>query len=139
MQPGVDFQLITADLPCRVRGAARHLAEVVQIVLDNALRFSPHQKCIRVHVQTTATEVSLTITDQGQGFPCEFAGEVFQPFTITDVRHHCQGSGLNLALARVIVEAYGGQIQAHSAGVGAGATFTMRFPVVTLPPARAAA
>jgi signal transduction histidine kinase len=106
---------------------------VVQIVLDNALQFSPQEKCISVHVQTTAAEVILTIADRGQGFPCEFARELLQPFTITDVMHHCQGTGLNLALARVIVEAYGGQIQAHSAGVGEGATFTMRFPVVALP------
>jgi len=133
VQPGVDFQLTTSAVPCHVRGAAQHLTEVVQIVLDNALQFSPQEKCIRVHVQTTAAEVILTIADRGQGFPCEFARELFQPFTITDVMHHCQGTGLNLALARIIVEAYGGQIQAHSAGVGEGATFTMRFPVVALP------
>jgi signal transduction histidine kinase len=139
VRPEVDFQLTTCAAPCPVRGAAQHLAEVVRIVLDNALQFSPKTKCIRVQLQTTASEVILTIADRGQGFPCELARELFQPFTITDVMHHCQGTGLNLALARVIVEAYGGQIQAHSAGVGEGATFTMRFPAVALPQLRAAA
>lgn len=130
--PGVDCQIADADVPCGVRGDVRHLVDVVRIVLDNALKFCQAEPCIRVHVQATAMHVILTIADRGQGFPCEFARELFQPFTISDVTHHMRGTGLNLALARVIVEAYGGQIEAHSDGVGKGATFTMTFPAVAI-------
>lgn len=132
-EPGVDFQLTGAAGPCLVRGEAGHLVEVVRIVLDNALKFCQAEKYISVHVQATAAQVILTIADRGQGFPGEFARELFQPFTITDATHHFRGTGLNLALARVIVEAYDGQIEAYSAGVGQGATFTITFPAVSLP------
>ena len=124
----VNFQIAAAGGPCLVRGEVRPLIEVVRIVFYNAVKFCQAKKCIRVDVQATAAHVVLTIADRGQGFPCEFARELFQPFTVTDTTHHFQGTGLNLALARVIVEAYGGQIQAHSEGVGKGATFTITFP-----------
>jgi signal transduction histidine kinase len=130
--PGVDCQITAAGGSCLVRGDTKHLADIVRIVLDNALKFSQAEKAIRVHVQATAAHVVLTIADRGQGFPGEFRRELFQPFTITDIAHHFQGTGLNLALARVMVEAYGGQIQASSEGVGNGATFTMTFPVAPL-------
>jgi signal transduction histidine kinase len=131
-EPGVDFQMTCTTGPCLVRGETRHLVDVVRIVLDNALKFCQEEKYIRVHLRTTAAQVLLTISDRGQGFPGEFARELFQPFTITDATHHFRGTGLNLALARVIIEAHGGQIEAHSEGVGQGATFTMTFPVVSL-------
>jgi signal transduction histidine kinase len=57
---------------------------------------------------------------------------LFQPFTIADVMHHAQGTGLSLALAQAMVEAYGGHIRAKSPGVGQGATFVVAFPTVSL-------
>jgi signal transduction histidine kinase len=75
------------------------------------------------------------VIDRGQGFPPESASELFRPFTVADVTHHSQGTGLNLALAYAIVEAYGGKLWAESEGVGLGATFTAAFPSVSLAPA----
>jgi two-component system sensor histidine kinase BaeS len=46
------------------------------------------------------------------------------------VLHHSQGTGLNLALASAIVEAYGGRMRAESAGIGKGATFIVELPAV---------
>ena len=130
--PGVDFQISTPSMPCRIRGEESHLSTVVQILLDNALKFSGQEKFIRVRLQTSAAMVTLAIADRGQGFPPEFASELFHPFTIADVRHHSQGTGLNLALAHAMVEAYGGRIWAESPGAGKGATFSVEFPA--LPP-----
>jgi signal transduction histidine kinase len=130
--PGVDVTIAAPGVPSRVRGEARHLATVVQILFDNALKFSRQAPCIRVQIEVTGAEVSLTVADRGQGFPPAMARELFQPFTIADVRHHAQGSGLSLALAQAIVAAYGGHIRAESAGIGQGATFVVAFPAVSL-------
>jgi signal transduction histidine kinase len=130
--PGVAFAITAPSLPCRVRGEERHLATVIQILFDNAVKFSRQAPCIRVQLQATGAEVTLTMADCGRGFPPELARELFQPFTIADVRHHVQGTGLNLALAQAIVAAYGGRLCADSAGVGQGATFVAAFPAVSL-------
>jgi two-component system, sensor histidine kinase LadS len=130
--PGVAFAITAPSLPCRVRGEEGHLATVIQILLDNALKFSRQAPCIRVQIEVTGAEVILTMADRGQGFPPELARELFQPFTIADVMHHAEGTGLNLALAQAIVGAYGGRLWADSAGVGQGATFVAAFPAVSL-------
>jgi len=128
--PGVDFQTSFPGIPCLVRGEERHLAEVVQILLDNALKFSRKEKFIKVNLRATAQKVTLAITDRGQGFTPELAPALFQPFTIADVTRHTQGTGLSLALASAIVEAYGGRMRAESNGVGKGAMFIVEFPAL---------
>lgn len=132
-EPGVAFTITAPSLPCRVRGEARHLATVVQTLFDNALKFSPHAPCICVQIDVTGAEVTLRVADGGQGFPPAMARELFHPFTVADVRHHAEGTGLNLALAQAIVAAYGGRLEADSAGIGQGATFVAAFPAVSLP------
>lgn len=127
-EPGVDFQISSPGVPCLVRGEENYLAEVVQILLNNALKFSQKEKFIRVDLRATAQKVTLRIADHGRGFAPELAQEIFRPFTIGDVMHHSQGTGLNLAFAGAIVEAYGGQIRTESEGVGKGAMFTVEFP-----------
>jgi signal transduction histidine kinase len=105
---------------------------VVQILFDNAVKFSRQAPCPRVQIEVTGAEVMLTVADRGQGFPPAMARELFQPFTIADVRHHAEETGLNLALAQAIVAAYGGRLEADSAGVGKGATFVAAFPALSL-------
>jgi signal transduction histidine kinase len=130
--PGVEVAITAPSIPCRIRGEERHLATVIQILFDNAVKFSGRERSIRVELQATGAEVTLTMADRGQGFPPALARELFQPFTIADVRHHAEGTGLNLALAQAIVGAYGGRLWADSAGVGQGATFVAAFPAVSL-------
>lgn len=132
-EPGVHFQLSVPGVSCLVRGEAEHVAGVVKILLDNAIKFSPQEKIIAGEVRATAERVTLRVSDCGQGFPPELGEELFQPFTIANVCHHSRGTGLNLAIARAIVAAYGGRMRADSAGVGKGATFTVEFPRVSLP------
>lgn len=131
-EPGVVFRLSTPAVPCMVCAEERHLATVVQILLDNALKFSEAEKVIHADVWITEEQATLSIADRGQGFPPEFAAELFRPFTITQVMHHSHGTGLNLALAETIIATYGGQIRAESQGVGKGATFTVDFPRLSL-------
>jgi len=64
-EPGVEFAITAPSLPCRVRGEVRHLATVVQILLDNALKFSRHAPCLRVQIDVTGAEVTLTMADRG--------------------------------------------------------------------------
>ena len=89
------------------------------------------------------SEVEITVADTGQGIAAEFLPFVFDRFRQADstsTRQH-GGLGLGLAIARHLIEIHGGTIEARSAGVGKGASFTVRLPAagsiigsVSLPP-----
>ena len=121
-----------ALLAAIVRGEGEHLARVVGVLLDNALKFSEDDKHIRVSIKTENGRVTLTVSDHGRGFAPEMGPELFRPFTIANVMNHSQGTGLSLALASAIVAASKGKISAASAGVGHGAIFTVELPAVSL-------
>lgn len=119
------------EIPCIIQGIAPHWTSVVQTLLDNAIKFSQPPHDIRVQLHSAGGRATLTITDHGQGFPPEFAREVFHPFTVTNTKNHSRGSGLSLSLASAITEAYGGTIHAASQGLGTGATFIVEVPLAT--------
>ncbi|BAY23335.1 response regulator receiver sensor signal transduction histidine kinase [Calothrix sp. NIES-2100] len=62
----------------------------------------------------------------------DFLPHVFDRFTQEEVpsRHSPGGLGLGLAIARQLVELHGGTIEAASAGIGRGATFTVKLPLI---------
>jgi signal transduction histidine kinase len=130
--PAVTLERDMPQEPCFVRGENEHLARVVEILIDNALKFSEDDKHIHVSVKTETGRATLTVSDHGRGFAPEMGSELLRPFTIANVLNHSQGTGLSLALASAIVAASGGKISAASAGVGQGATFTVELPTVLL-------
>jgi signal transduction histidine kinase/FixJ family two-component response regulator len=129
-------EIVLPAEPCRVRGGASQLTEVIRILLDNAVRFSPDEARIRVACEASPDEVRLSVEDCGVGFPPELREEILKPFTIADTLHHKSGSALNLAKANAIVIAHGGVLQAESKGEGQGARFTVKLPRVAPDDAR---
>lgn len=117
-----------ADRDCRVSGDEYALLRTFSILVDNAVRFSGKQ--IEVLVARRQQTVRIAIVDRGIGFPSDLAEELFSPFTIADASHHSRGSGLSLAIARVIVAAHGGRLTAASEGPGSGATFCIELPLL---------
>ncbi len=112
----------------------RHLARIPEeearsifrVLLDNAFKFSGPDPRIAIVLKTTGDRVILMVRDQGRGFPPGWATELVRPFAVADTLHHHRGSGLNLATAASIAQAFGGSLEAISAGWDKGATFTVR-------------
>ncbi|OFB36584.1 two-component sensor histidine kinase [Mycolicibacterium sp. (ex Dasyatis americana)] len=105
------------------------LAQILGNLLDNALRHTPAGG--RVTIDATAgpdRNVTLTVTDTGEGIPAEHLSHVFERFYRADAardRDH-GGSGIGLAIVKALVEAHGGRITVSSSGTGA--TFTIILP-----------
>jgi signal transduction histidine kinase len=75
------------------------------------------------------TAAEITVKDTGEGIAADFLPFIFDRFRQADstiTRRH-GGLGLGLAIVRHLVELHGGEVRAESAGIGAGATFTVRF------------
>ena len=133
---------IADDVPL-VRGDPHRIQQVLWNLLSNAIKFTPHGGSVRIAVRRvdadagrayghrTGNDIEIEVGDSGQGIAAEFLPHVFERFRQADssvTRHH-GGLGLGLAIVKQIVELHGGDIAVASAGVGTGATFTVRLPI----------
>ncbi len=117
----------SADLA--VYADARWTLQVVLKLGMNALRFSPTGAAVTLLARDfDATHVALDVVDTGVGIRAEEQANVFQAFaTGADAEGQSGGTGLELALAKRLVELQGGTITFESAR-GAGTTFTVTLP-----------
>ncbi|MEO7033405.1 MAG: response regulator [Polyangiaceae bacterium] len=114
----------------RIRGDADRLQQAVSNLLTNAVKFTPEGGNISVALESSAGELTLSISDSGKGIPDHFLPHVFDRFRQEDgaATRRYAGLGLGLALVRHIVAAHGGSAAASSRGEGSGATFTITLP-----------
>ncbi|HET9110596.1 MAG TPA: ATP-binding protein [Ktedonobacterales bacterium] len=118
-----------------VRADADRLKQVLLILLDNALKFTPAGGEVTVRAQRMAGDQFATfeVADTGIGISPEDTPHVFERFYRVDPararsQQRAGGSGLGLAIAQSLVEAQGGAISLISA-LGAGTTVTVRLPL----------
>ena len=110
---------------------ADRLQQVIWNLLSNAVKFTPNGGRVDVVARKRAAEIEIVVRDNGQGIPSDFLPFVFDRFRQAQqgtARQHT-GLGLGLAVVRHLVELHGGSVAVDSAGVGTGATFTVRLPV----------
>jgi PAS domain S-box-containing protein len=117
-------------------GDADRLRQVVDSLLDNAIKFSPEGAAVDVGLTEEAGAAVLRIRDHGIGVPAEAAPELFRRlFRAGNVRHTgIPGAGLGLALSRVVVERHRGTITLNPERTG-GTSITVRLPLAAEPDA----
>jgi signal transduction histidine kinase len=126
------LQLQMSSLPsAMVRGDARRLEQVFLNLIGNAVKFTPEKGSVGVAVTTDGDSVEIRVSDTGPGIDPEFVPHMFEAFRQgdeTSTRRY-GGVGLGLSIAKELVEAHRGRIEAESAGVGRGATFIVTLPL----------
>jgi signal transduction histidine kinase len=118
-----------------VMGDPDRLAQVLDNLLDNAIRYSPEGSVITVEVSPNGDEYQCAIKDQGMGIPEKHLPFIFERFYRADASRNRQtgGVGLGLAIARALIESQGGRISAESIP-GHGTTLRFSLPASQLPP-----
>jgi len=126
---GVQVQ-IAPDLP-PIYGDRARLVEVVQNLVDNAIKFMGDQAhpCIEIGRRGTDAEGKpiLFVRDNGIGIEPQYHERVFGLFNKLDTQS--EGTGVGLALVKRIVEVHGGRIWVESDGPGHGSTFCFTLPM----------
>jgi two-component system, sensor histidine kinase len=114
-----------------IDGDPVRIEQVVANLVSNALRYTPEGGRIDVAVREEDGRAVLTVRDTGIGLAPEMTTRIFGLFVRGGLssRGEAAGLGVGLALARRLVELHGGTIDAASAGVGRGSTFTVRLPL----------
>jgi len=108
--------------PCIISGDQVLLAQVLVNLVINAMdamaETPPARRRLTIGTEVRAADVEVTVRDTGTGLPAQINGRLFTPFVTTKTN----GLGIGLTIARTIVHAHGGTIDARNNPEG-GATF----------------
>ena len=130
---GQKHQTLQARLPHEElvsTGNARMFRRLVTILVDNAIKYTPHESLIEVALIRDGQQARLTVSDNGPGISEAHLPHIFDRFFRVDPsRGEQNGTGLGLAIAKRIADAHHAAIIASSRE-GTGATFEVIFPLI---------
>ena len=121
---GLRLEATVADGLPEIDVDPTRIGQVLANLVSNAVRHTPMDGCVTVTVTSEAPGVRFVVTDSGPGFPADQLADVFERFTRAA---DSTGSGLGLSIARDLVVAHGGTIDASNSPDG-GATVTFTLP-----------
>jgi signal transduction histidine kinase len=128
-EPELDLRLdVEPGLP-PAWGDPGRIAEVIENLLTNAVKFTPPGGEIRVSVRRRGGEAEVAVADRGIGIPRQALSQIFERFYQVDTSstRAYGGMGLGLAIVREILAAHQREVEVESE-VGAGTTFRFRLP-----------
>lgn len=109
---------------------ADQMETILNNLLENAVKYSHDEKFIHFCVAKTDSDVTISVTDKGEGIPRKAQRHIFDKFYRVESANTAKtkGHGLGLAIVKNLVEMNGGKISVDSTP-GQGSTFTVQFPI----------
>ena len=128
----IDFRVSVPDGPVSIHADLTRIEQVVWNLVSNALKFTDGDGKIAVQLSSDDQYAVLSVTDNGVGIDGAALPNIFEMFeqgrsSASSVRG---GLGIGLSLVKDLVAVHGGKVDAHSDGIGHGATFTVKLPRV---------
>jgi len=122
-------------LPLYVNGDPTRIVQCIGNVLANAAKYTDPGGAIRVQVRSEGSMALIEVSDNGMGISPDLLPHIFDLFVQGDrTLDRAQGGlGIGLSVVKRLVEMHEGEISAQSAGLGQGATFEIRLPLVARP------
>ncbi len=121
--------LLAPEVPLVMCDAVR-IEQVLNHLLNNAVKYSPASTTITVRLDSNDVEVRVAVADEGTGISPEHIDRIFDRFyrVSRESEPSSAGRGLGLAAARATIEAHGGSVMAESSGRNQGTTFYFTLP-----------
>jgi PAS domain S-box-containing protein len=133
---GVRVESVIDPITTPISGDSDRLLQIVWNLLSNAIKFTPRGGKVQLRLSRVNSHVEITVSDTGLGIAADFLPFVFERFRQGDTtfsREH-GGLGLGLAIAKQLAELHGGTISVSSGGLGQGATFAVKIPLMIVHP-----
>lgn len=113
-----------------VRTDASATLQILDNLISNAVKYSPRNSTVRVHIMPEKSHALILVRDEGPGIGPEDQKKLFQKYSRLTARPTGgeSSTGLGLSIAKRLAQVLGGDIQCTSA-LGAGSTFTLRLPL----------
>jgi PAS domain S-box-containing protein len=138
VQPLIDLKrqnvsFARADSTLFVEGDGVRLVQVFANLLSNAVKYSPDRSVVQVVVDQTGETAIVHIADTGIGIDPQVLPQIFELFMQADrsLDRREGGLGVGLTVVKHLVELHGGSVQAVSEGLGKGAEFVVKLPIVS--------
>jgi len=124
-----DTFVLPAAESCPMEGDRSMVKQVMRILCDNAVKYTPKGGMITLGIERRPGWVTLSVQDNGPGISQEDLPKIFDRFYRADAARRSEGGGhgLGLSIARIIVMAHGGKLRVRSK-VGVGSTFYVDLP-----------
>ena len=126
----VDLGFEGADRPLAIEADAERLRELVNNLVDNAVRYSRAGGRVTVVVAAADGEARLAVNDDGPSIPVQERARIFERFHRL-LGTHADGSGLGLAIVSEIAALHGARITLEEDTDGVGNTFSVYFPLLS--------
>lgn len=114
--------------PLFVSGDPDLLEAMVSNLIRNAIRFSPRNAQVRVHITRVTDQAHLCVQDDGPGIPGDVLPHIFDRFFESSAQRVRRGAGLGLAIARTVAELHHGTVRASN-HAGGGAELVVTLPL----------
>lgn len=107
--------------------------EAVDNLISNAIKYSYPNTAVTATLTVGDSEVQIDVKDEGQGLSASDLLQAFKPFQTLSAQPTAgeTATGLGLSNVKSVAEAHGGSVMASSAGLGCGAMFSLRLPLLT--------
>lgn len=124
----IDLGFETADKPVQLNGEAVRVTEMINNLIDNAIRYTPSGGHVTVRIRQDDASAHLIVSDDGPRIPVEERQRIFERFHRL-LGTHEEGSGLGLAIVHEIATLHNATIVLEDDADGVGNTFTVSFPI----------
>jgi len=131
-EKGQDLDVELPDTEVMVWGDRQNLSQLLDNLIDNAIKYTPNDGSITVKVSKDDENAILQVTDTGIGISPQFQQRVFERFYRVDKARSQSlgGTGLGLSIVKNIAEKHGGSIDVKSQ-LGSGSSFTIKLPLAS--------
>jgi len=125
-------QRLIVSLPeqaLQIQGDELRLVQIVQNLLDNAVKFTADGGSIQLSIAAADSRVEIQVQDTGCGLTPTALSRLFEPFVLASTAETEAGIGVSLNITKHLVELHNGTISAASAGPGQGSQFCVSLPL----------
>lgn len=121
----------TSETQVSVKADEGKISEIIDNLINNAIKYAPVNTNISVRVNQVANKVLVEVQDEGQGLTEDDMMRLYQRFTRLSAQPTGgeNSTGLGLSIVKLLTEAHGGRVWAESDGKGKGAMFVVELPV----------
>jgi signal transduction histidine kinase len=125
---GIHEIIVTGDMELTVSADMNKIDQVLVNLINNAVKYAPKSKIIRINVESLPGFAKVSVTDTGPGIPKDKVKNIFKRYYRADSQNeHHSGMGLGLYIAEEIIRRHNGELGVETS-LGNGATFWFTLP-----------